>query len=163
MLRHAEIKDLESINTIFNQAVKARHQTAALTQISIEQRLYWYHNHDVDNYPLFVLEVDDQVIGWSSISSYRKGREALRQVAEITYYIDKDHQGQGYGTILLEHAVKTAPEYGFKALVAILLGHNARSIKLLKKFKFEEWGNLRKTVLIEGELYDHAFWGLKIK
>ena len=162
MIRKAKITDLGAINTIFNQAVEARHQTAALNPITTEQRLQWYKDHDVDNYPLFVLEVDYQVIGWLSISKYRRGREALRQVAEVSYYLHKDFQGQGYGTKLVDHAVKIAPEFGFRVLVAILLGHNERSIRLLQKFNFEEWGNLPKTVLIDSELYDHCIYGLRL-
>lgn len=162
MIRIAEIQDLEAINSIFNQAVKAKHQTAALTPITKEQRLKWYGEHDVENYPIFVLEVDKKVIGWSSLSAYRKGREALRKVAEATYYLDKNYHRQGYGTQLLEHAIENAPKYDFKILIGILFGHNVASIKLLEKFGFEKWGSLPKSAVIDGKWYDHTYYGLRL-
>ena len=145
MIRLAQISDLDAINTIFNQAVAAKHQTAALTPITDEQRLQWYNEHNVDKYPIFVIEIDDEVVGWYSLSPYRKDREALDQVAEVTYYLHKDHQRQGYGTTLLAHAIQTAPKYGINVLIAILFRHNEPSIKLLEKFNFEMWGNFPKT------------------
>lgn len=163
MIRLAKISDLDAINTIFNQAVAAKHQTAALTPITKEQRFKWYQEHDVDRYPIFVLEVDKTVIGWYSLGPYRKGREALYHVAEVTYYLHKDFQGMGYGTQLLEHAIQSAPEYGINVLIAILFRHNKASIKLLENFNFEMWGNFPETALIDGKLYDHCFYGLKIK
>jgi len=163
MIRLAKISDLDAINKIFNQAVAAKHQTAALTPITDEQRLKWYNEHNVDRYPIFVIDTDEQVIGWYSLSPYRKGREALDQVAEVTYYLHKYFQGKGYGTQLLEHAIQTAPEYGINVLIAILFRHNTASIRLLEKFNFKMWGNFPQTALIDGKLYDHCFYGLKIK
>lgn len=162
MIRLVKISDLDAINTIFNQAVAVKHQTAALTPITDEQRLKWYNEHNVDKYPIFVIEIDEQIVGWYALSPYRKGREALYHVAEVTYYLHKDHQRKGYGTELLEHAIQTAPEYGINVLIAILFRHNNASIKLLENFNFELWGNFPKTAKIDGKLYDHCFYGLKL-
>ena len=41
MIRKAEIKDLKAINEIYNQSVKAKHQTADIVPISIEMRQKW--------------------------------------------------------------------------------------------------------------------------
>lgn len=163
MIRLAKLSDLEAINIIFNQAVAAKHQTAALTPITDDQRLNWFEEHNLDRYPVFVFEANDQIIGWYSFSPYRKGREALDHVAEVTYYLHKDFQRMGYGTKLLEHAIRTAPEYDLTILVAILFGHNVASVKLLEKSNFELWGNFPETALIDGEAYDHTFYGLKLK
>jgi len=162
MFRLATIDDLDSINTIFNQAVEAKHQTAAQTPITKEERLNWFQNHDADKNPIFVLEYDGNIIGWYSLSAYRKNREALDQVAEVTYYLHKDFQRKGYGKSLIEHTIKTAPQYGITALVAILFRHNTASVKLIEKFNFELWGNLPETALIDGKFYDHSIYGLKI-
>ena len=108
------------------------------------------------------MEIDNKVIGWYSLSPYRKGREALDHVAEVTYYLHKDFQRMGYGTKMLEHAIESAPNYGITILVAILFGHNVASVKLLEKFNFELWGNFPETALIDGKYYDHTFYGLKL-
>ncbi|MEZ5023664.1 MAG: hypothetical protein R2728_10480 [Chitinophagales bacterium] len=51
----------------------------------------------MDNFPIYVLEIDGKVIGWISLSAYRKGRNALRYNAEVSYYIHQDFQQQGFG------------------------------------------------------------------
>ena len=32
-----------------------------------------------------------------------------------------------------------------------------------KKFGFEEWGRMPQTVEIDGKLYDHCYYGLKLE
>lgn len=162
MFRLATERDIASINEIYNQAVLAGHQTATLKPISLEMQQAWFEEHHVDQYPIFVIEKDDQVVGWCSLSAYRKGRQALASLAEISYYFHKDYQGQGLGTKMMAFALQKAHEYGFKNLVAILFGHNKASIKLLEKFGFKEWGNMPGTVEIDGALYDHCYYGLKL-
>ncbi len=162
MIRLANLADLDAINTIFNQAVEAKHQTAALTPITDKQRLKWFQEHETDRYPIFILEVDNKVIGWYSLSPYRKGREAFDHLAEVTYYLHKDFQRKGYGTKLLNHAINTAPKYSFTMLIAILYGHNTASVRLLEKFNFERWGDFPKIALVDGKYYDHTFYGLKL-
>ncbi|MDB4303557.1 GNAT family N-acetyltransferase [Desulfosarcina sp.] len=162
MIRLAKISDVNSINEIYNQAVQEKHQTATLQPLSIEMQKIWFLNHEIDKYPIFVIEKENKVVGWCSLSAYRKGRQALASLAEISYYFHSDYQGQGLGTRLMEHALQTAPNYRFKNLVAILFGHNKASIKLLEKFGFKLWGNLPQTAEIDGALYDHCYYGLKL-
>lgn len=162
MIKLAKISDVASINEIYNQAVKEKHQTATLKPLSLEAQKLWFINHDIDKYPIFVIEKDNKVVGWCSLSAYRKGRQALASLAEISYYFHSEYQGQGLGTQIMKFALQTAPEYGFKNLVAILFGHNKASIKLLKKFGFKLWGKLPQTAEIDGTLYDHCYYGLKL-
>ena len=163
MIRLANINDIDSINEIFNQAVLAKHQTAALQTISVASQKEWFNAHDIDTYPIFVIEKENKVVGWCSLSAYRKGRQALATLAEITYYLHKDFQGLGLGTLLMDYVIQKAKEYAFRNLVAILFGHNKASIALLKKFGFVEWGRLPQTAEIDGALYDHCYYGLKLK
>jgi phosphinothricin acetyltransferase len=162
MIRLANESDIASINEIYNQAVKEKHQTATLKPLSFEQQKTWFISHNIEKYPIFILEKENIVAGWCSLSAYRKGRQALSSLAEISYYFHSDYQGLGLGTQLMEFALVTAPKYGFKNLVAILFGHNKASIGLLEKFGFKLWGNLPQTVEIEGTLYDHCYYGLKL-
>ena len=162
MIRLAKESDIKSINKIYNQAVEAKHQTATLNPLSVEKQKEWFKDHDIKKYPIFVIEKEGVIVGWCSLSAYRKGRQALASLAEISYYFHSDYQGQGLGTQLMEFALITAPNYGFKNLVAILFGHNKASIALLEKFGFKLWGNLPQTAEIDGALYDHCYYGLKL-
>lgn len=162
MIRKVEIQDLFVINDIYNQAIEVKHQTADTEPITIEMRQKWYLDHDVESYPIFVFEKQNKILGWCSLSAYRKGREALKQVAEVSYYIHKDFQRQGIGSDLLKYALQVAPDYKFETLIAILLEQNKASIKLLEKFGFCKWGTLPKAAIFDGERFDHLYYGLKI-
>ena len=160
MIRKANATDLESINDIYNQAVLHGFQTADTETISLEERTEWFKNHDLENYPVFVVVIDEVVVGWLSLSAYRHGRKALSTLAEISYYVHNNFQGQGIGSELMRFALKVAPEYGFENLVAILLGANAGSIKLLEKFNFKPWGVLPNVARFGDEKVDHLYYGL---
>src|SRR4051812_40114395 len=94
-LRAAVYQDLQQINYIYNQAVSAN-QTAHTEPITIEERQIWFEEHADNIYPVLVYE-DKQVCGWLSFSPYRKGREALKHTAEISFYVHENFQRQGIG------------------------------------------------------------------
>jgi phosphinothricin acetyltransferase len=162
MIRLATFSDLEAINDIYNHAISHGFQTADTELISIDKREQWFKNHNVDQYPIFVIEKQDKVVGWLSLSAYRAGRKALSTIAEISYYLNPEFQGQGIGNKLVKFAIDKAPDYNFENLVAILLGSNLPSIKLLGKFNFQKWGTLPQVAVFDGIKVDHLYYGLKL-
>lgn len=162
MIRKAIISDLEAINKIYNQAVDSRQSTADLEHISIEEREIWFFEHTPDKYPVYVYEINGQIVGWLSVSPYRKGRRALDQVAELSYYIDSDYHRQGIGKSLMKYCLNHLKDYNIKHVICILLEINTASIGLLKKFGFSLWGELPKIVNIDGKICNHLYYGLNI-
>lgn len=158
-LRQATLSDLGLINQIYNQAVAQKHQTADLRPIDMSQRHHWFNAHDADRYVIQVLELDDCIIGWSSLSKYREGRKALKNTAEISYYMDSNHQGKGHGSYLIEQTIEAAKTIGFKNLVALLLSSNELSIRILEKYSFSEWGRIPKAAEIDNHQFDHLYYG----
>jgi phosphinothricin acetyltransferase len=59
--------------------------------------LEWFREHDNKEYPVYVAGIDNTVIGFVYINSYRSGRAALKQTAEISYFVDKNYRGMGVG------------------------------------------------------------------
>jgi len=157
-IRKAIIADLPRLTAIYNQAIHAR-QTADTIPVTVMDRQSWFDNHQVTNYPLFVIEKAGVVCGYSTLSQYRGGRAALRYAVEISYYLDKAYQRQGLGSILLNHALITAKDLGFKHAFAILLDTNLPSIRLLEKFDFEKWGHLPNIAEIDGNICGHFYYG----
>jgi L-amino acid N-acyltransferase YncA len=160
-LRAATPSDLMEINMIYNQAVEDRFSTAHLEKVIPEQREKWFRQHDPRRYPVFVLEDQGEVIGWISLSPYRADRQALAHVAEVSYYVHRQHRGKGLGKRLLNHAIEVAPLYGFSVLIAILLGRNQASIGLLEQSGFSRWGNMPGIARVGDEVADHLYYGLK--
>jgi phosphinothricin acetyltransferase len=161
-IRLVEKADLNAINEIYNQAVRSKYQTAETEETSLLYRQGWYEEHPCDFYPVYVAEVEGEVVGWVSLSEYRKDRKALRYTSEVSFYIREDRQGHGIGTALLAFIITRAREIGLKTLIAILLEPNKPSINLLKKFNFQIWGDMPKVAEFDGIECNHQFYGLRI-
>lgn len=161
-LRKIEVSDLEAVNEIYNQAVRSKYQTAETEETSLEYRQGWFEEHRSGQNPVFVTEDQGEVVGWASLSEYRKGRRALCYTAEVSFYIRKDRRGQGIGTQMLEFIIDRAREINIKTLIAILLEPNIASIRLLEKFNFQKWGDLPNVAEFDGIECNHQYYGLRI-
>lgn len=161
-IRYASLDDLDQIVDIYNQAIVAGQKTADTTAFSVEQRVEWYEAHQKEAFPILVATENDQIVGYLTISPYRKGRPALSKTAEVSYYIHFDYHKKGVGSGLLEHAIHLCPGLHLDTLIAILIGNNEGSIRLLKKHGFEEWGCLPNIVYFNGERLNHLYYGLHV-
>ncbi len=158
-IRPAHHDDLEQINNIYNQAIGLR-MTADTHPVSMLQRREWFLQHEPAMYPVFVYKAEGVVAGWLSFSPYRSGRQALRQTAEISYYIDEAFRGKGIGTKLVNFALKEAPSLALHVLFAIILEHNTASIALMKKCGFKQWGFLPEVANFDGDLCGQVYYGM---
>jgi len=161
-VRMAKITDLPKIIAIYNQAVPTRRSTANTIPWTIESRTPWFNDHEPDKHPIFVAEVDGQVIGWCSLSVYRPGRLALRFTAEISYYIDSAFQRQGVGQALLRHAIEACPALNIKNIIAVIIDRNEPSKKLLEKLGFEKWAYLPRVLDFDGQEFGEYYYGMRI-
>ena len=161
-IRLATELDLPAINNIYNQVIRKRYCTADLDEISIEERKKWFNSHHPKTHPVFVVEKNGNVIGWMCYSMYRSGRRALKTAAEISYYLDENHQKKGIGSSLMEYAISQAAKYNFKHLFAILLEPNTASIKLLENYGFERWASMPNIANIDGVWCSHVYYGREV-
>lgn len=162
-IRLAEYGDLDSIDRIYNQAIALKMATADRVPYSKEERLNWFEAHVPGKFPAYVAVEGDEVIGYMTLTPYRPRREALRYAVEISYFVEESKRGKGIGSELLEYGLLIASDLDYKFVVAILMGHNIASIKLLEKFGFSEWGRLPSIAEYDGKWYDHLFYGLRLE
>lgn len=149
----------DDIVRIYNQAVITGTQTADENVVSLEEKLPWLQLHTGEHYVIYVASIDGETAGYVALSPYRYGRAAFRSTAEISYYIDVNHQRKGIGTKLIAHAISQCPKLGIESLIAILLSCNTTSIAILKKFDFEEWGCMPGIAKLENGSFDHLYYG----
>lgn len=157
-VRLATEADLPAIDSIYNQAIAERFCTADLKPIGVDRRREWFDAHNAERYPVFVYE-QDRVLGWLSLSAYRPGREALQDVAEVSYYVDESHRGEGIGSRLMEHALAESVRMKKRVLFAVIIEGNDASAALLKKFGFDQWGFLPQVIACYGEVRAQIYLG----
>lgn len=162
IIRNFTKDDLEAIVKIYNHAVDEKFATADTEYVSVESRKDWFAQHSADTYPIYVAVENDEIIGWCSLSPHRPGRKALRTVAEISYYIHKDHRKKGVVSSLIRHTIESAELLGFKNLISILLDLNKPSIQILEKFGFDKWGHLPDIAEIDGTICGQFIYGKKL-
>jgi len=158
-IRLAVEADLPVIDAIYNQAIAQRFCTADLKPIGERRRREWFAAHEPERYPVYVYEEEGQVLGWLSFSAYRPGREALQDVAEVSFYVDESHRGKGIGSRLMEHALAESRRMKKRVLFAVIIEGNAASANLLKKFGFEQWGVLLQVIACFGEVRGQIYLG----
>ena len=161
-IRTANENDFADIVKIYNQAVDEKFATADTEHVSLESRKEWFAQHSPQTYPIYVAEENGEIIGWCSLSPHRPGRKALRSVAEISYYIHKDHRRKGVAISLITNTIESAKNLGFKNLISILLDLNKPSIHILEKFGFENWGRLPEVAEIDGVICGQYIYGRKL-
>lgn len=161
--RIATIEDLPRIVEIYNSTVDSRIVTADLVEVSVEERISWFIQHDPISRPLWVFEkkTHGEIIGWLSFQSFY-GRKAYEGTVEVSIYLDTSTRGQGVGSDILQFAIDTAPMYNIDTLLGFIFTHNTPSVKLFEKKGFKEWGHLPSIANLDGSKRSLSIYGLKV-
>ena len=174
IIRDAVEADLPAIVEIYNSTIACRLVTADIDSISVESRLSWFHSHTCDRRPLWVvnpsiesrMECDSlkdnpncEIAGWLGFQSFYSARKAYDKTAELSIYISSHYRRQGVGRILLQEAIARSPALGIKNLVGCIFANNEPSLKLFKKFGFEQWGYLPAIAEFESGTSDLVILG----
>ncbi|PKL38510.1 MAG: N-acetyltransferase [Spirochaetae bacterium HGW-Spirochaetae-1] len=162
LIRNAINNDLQEIIDILNQAIRTRKLVGFTKEFNVEEREEWFLDHSQDNYPILIAECNNKILGWISISPYRKGREALDKTVEVSCFIHTDYQRQGIGNKLLSEILKISKNSGKTNIIAILFNTNIGSSLLLEKHKFEIWGVLPEVAELDGVKFNHVYYGKKL-
>lgn len=162
VIRKAQIEDLEEIINIYNCSIFSKFETADTLKINWKKRISWFKNHKSETYPIFVYEIKGIVVGWISLSPYRKGRKALRFTIEISYYVHPEFKQKGIGSNLMEYVIEISRGLNYKTLLAIVLDKNVRSINLLTKYGFSKWGHLPNIADFDISECGHLYYGLRL-
>ena len=88
IIRFADITDLSSITDIYNQAIRTKCATGDMEEFSVDDRIEWFEKFDNKDYPVYIAEIANKIVGYCTLSPYRPGIKAMSSVAEISYYLD---------------------------------------------------------------------------
>lgn len=81
-------------------------------------------------------------------------RQAYRHTCEDSVYLHPERLRQGIGTALLEALIAAAEASGFRQMIALIVGSEAASIALHKRFGFEKAGHWRSVGRKHGQWLD---------
>lgn len=163
-IRIARQADLEQIVDIYNQAVAEGNCTADTEAITVAERQQWFDDHGPEKYPIYVMTEGGHsgISAWCSLSAHRKGRMALQNVAEISYYVDSKYRGRGIGGQIMQFALQEAPNLGLHNLFAILLDTNHISVAFLEKSGFSKWGHFPEIAEFPDRVCGQYIYGRKV-
>ena len=95
-IREATEADLPAIVDIYNQSIPAGWSTADTNPITVADRVEWFRKFDPTKRPIWVAELDGQVVATAYLSSFYAGRPAYDATAEISQYIATAYHRRGY-------------------------------------------------------------------
>lgn len=159
MFRLATPNDLPRILEIYNQVIERRTVTADLEPTTIESRQDWFNFHlNSKKYPLWVYELNNQVVAWCSYSSFYS-RSAYDGSSEISFYLDKAFHGKGIGKQCVNFLIEQMSNHELHTLLAFVFGGNAQSLGLLNRMGFSTWGTLPKVADMQNHFEDLIILG----
>lgn len=161
IIREATIDDIEEILEIYNDAIIHTTATFDLEIQTLEERQFWFQQFD-EIHPLFVAEINNKVVGYSSLSPFNK-KEAYAKTVENSIYVHKNARGKGVATALLEKLIVAAKEVEHHSIIALITKGNEGSVKLHQQYNFEYIGVLREVGSKFGEWQDVYFYQLILK
>lgn len=143
VVRRATEADLEAINRIYNREVREGVATWELDEWPREPRLAWFRAR-TDEEPVFVAEVDGEVVGFAYLTKYR-GRRGYRFTRENTVMIAPEFQRRGVGRLLLGEAIEAGRQMGLRTILAFVDEENVGSIELHRALGYQEVGREFET------------------
>lgn len=143
IIQKASTDHLPAITAIYNYAIEHSVATFDTELKTINDREIWLAEHS-DNYPVLIGKVDDEVVGWASLSRWST-RAAYDGTVEISIYFTTQSQGKGYGNQLMKAILDAGKKAGLHTVIARISEGNEVSIHLHKKYGFTVSGTLKEV------------------
>jgi L-amino acid N-acyltransferase YncA len=156
--RYARVEDLSRILGIYNACTSCASSTCDVETPLAAEELEWFEGHQREKRPLWVLEQNASIAGWSALSSFHD-LQIFLHTAEISIYIAPEHQRRGFGRYLLERVMESCPVLGIDTLLGFVMAHNLPSKRLFECLGFAPWGLLPGVGLIDGVRRDLVVFG----
>lgn len=143
LLRPATVADAAATAEIYNHEVLHSTATFDLRPRSLEEQAEWLGARS-GALEVIVAEVDGQVAGFASLSTYKE-RPAYRGTVEDSIYLHRDHRGKGLGVQLLGEIVDVAANRGFHTIIGRVEARGTASIRVHESLGFERVGVEREV------------------
>ena len=161
LLRLATETDLLSINEIYNYYVLRSTCTYQLDPETMADRLSWFREHPVEKYPVTVVQIADEVVGWGSLSRWRP--RAAAPTVEATVYIRHDRHRLGLGKLILCDLIERARQIGYHSIIGSVSADQAASIALQESLGFRQAAHMCEVAYKFGKWLDLMYMQLMLE
>lgn len=158
IIRQALASDLPRLLEIYNEEVEHGTATFDTKPLSLEDRRVWFEAHNKDNHPLIVLEQDNTVWGYASLSTFN-AKLAYASSTELSVYVHKNARGLGYGQLLAQAILQMAVgDPATHRVYSLITAENQASIALHRKLGFRLVGTITQAGKKFDRWLDVTYW-----
>ncbi len=151
LIRDATEADLPAIVDIYNQSIPAGWSTADTQPITVADRVEWFRKFDPAKRPIWVAEVDGQVVATAYLSSFYGGRPAYDATAEVSMYIATAYHRRGIGRRFKQWVIEQCPRLGVTTLLSMHFDHNEATRRINESLGFQQLGHLTEIAVVQGQ------------
>jgi L-amino acid N-acyltransferase len=141
-MRPAVEADVPQINGMVNYFIRETTVNWSWEERSMEEALAWFRDHKPPFHPIYVIEEDDIIVAYGSLSHFRP-KAGYWPVAENSVYVRPEYKGRGMGKALMKQLIEDAKTSGLWAITAWISSENADSILFHEKLGFYYNGEMR--------------------
>jgi L-amino acid N-acyltransferase YncA len=149
--RDANETDVPAIVDIYNQSIPGGWSTADTSPINVASRVEWFRKFSPDKRPIWVAELDGQVVAWIGLTSFYAGRPAYDATAEVSLYVATAYHRRGIGRYLKQRMVEHCPQLGVTTLLSMHFDHNEATRRVNESLGFEQVGHLTEIAVVNGK------------
>lgn len=160
-IRLATIEDLSSVLEILNYEIEYKTNVYHYKTKTLQELETWFLDKQQHNFPVFVAEKDNAIVGYATYGSFRPWQGFYKTV-EHSLYVKEGFAGNGIGRQLLQHLIATAKTQALHIMVAGIDAKNTGSIAFHKKFGFLETGRMPQVGYKFNEWLDLVFMQLQL-
>lgn len=143
-VRKATSSDLSTILEIVNHAILNTTSIYDYDVRTLEDQTLIFEAKKAKNFPLFVAESADEIVGFGTYDTFRT-KIGYRFTVEHSVYVKNGFAGQGIGKLLLEQLIATAKEENYHIMIGVIDASNENSIRFHEKFGFQSMGILKEV------------------
>lgn len=144
IIRHTKETDLPQLLDIYNDIIL--HTTAVYDYEphTLEMRTAWFKTKQEQDFPVFVAEDGNKIVGFSSIGPFRAWA-AYKYSVENSVYVAASERGKGIGKLLIPPLIEAAKKMNMHTIIAGIDATNEASIKLHEHFGFKEVAHFKEV------------------
>lgn len=158
-IRKANAGDAEAISDIWKVVCSERIYTAVNRPFTPQQERRYLASLS-DREAVFVVEIEDQIIGFQSLDLWVKYTDSFDHVGIIGTFILPIWRRKSIGKQLINHTFHFASINGYEKFVIYIRAKNSGAIAFYKNLEFTQKGILARQVKIDGQNEDEIFMEL---